>query len=374
MTTSAIPRAPENQTLVLDEQLRAVDAMMRTAALGGPTVLGVADETGTSILGAIAADALSVPGKRLRARLALEGSAALSSPASPVDARPWAAAVELVHNASLVHDDLQDGDRMRRGRPSTWAVYGAAQAINAGDLLLTVPYRLIGRCDVGGEVRWLLVDALARAVEQMARGQADEPGLRAGLGASEAATKDKQAAWLACARMKTGALLGVPVEGAALLAGLSASQAHSLARPFARAGELFQLVDDVIDAFGDKGRDCRGCDLDEGKVSSLVLAHLARHPKDAPWLLAVLDAPRGQTSARDIDEAIARFDGGGALNDVLDHIARLADSVRSAPMLASEPRLACVAADLVSRVLAPLQQLARTQLTWDQAALGRRVS
>lgn len=356
MTTSTAP--PERQSHAstdVDDDLLAIDALMRSAALGAHQRTG----EGTPILGAIAVDALAVPGKRLRARLALESCAALAS--HDIDARPWAAAVEMVHNASLVHDDLQDGDRIRRGRPSTWAVYGAAQAINAGDLMLTVPYRLIGRCEVPGEVRWHLVDALARAVEEMTRGQADEPSLR---------TRTSHDAWLACARMKTGALLAVPVEGAALLAGRSPSEAESLARAFARAGELFQMVDDVIDAFGDKGRDRRGCDLDEGKVSSLVVAHLARHPKDAPWLLRVLDAPRGQTSQRDIEDAIACFDERGALDDVLANIAALADEVRSAPLLAAEPGLASIASALIERVLAPLEALPRTRLSWGE----RRVS
>lgn len=362
MTTSTADREPARVS-TLEEELAAVDELMRAAVLGTSAPEQPTASCGTGLLGAIAAEALAVPGKRLRALLALQGCAALAS--EDVDARPWAAAVELVHNASLVHDDLQDGDRVRRGRPSTWAVHGAAQAINAGDLMLCVPYRLIGGCEVPGEVRWLLVDALARAIEEMARGQADEPSLR---------TRITLEAWLACARMKTGALLGAPIEGAALLAGRSPSQARGLARPFARAGELFQMVDDVIDAFGDKGRDRRGCDLDEGKISSLVVAHLTLHPQDAPWLLRVLDAPRGETSAADIDEAIARFDRQGALDDVLAHVARLADEVRGAPMLASEPELACIAAALVERVLAPLELVARTRMTWRQAPSRRRMS
>ena len=71
---------------------------------------------------------LDTGGKRLRARLAIAACQALGGRAE--DAIDWAAAVELLHNASLVHDDIQDGDRTRRGKPALWARYGPAQAIN----------------------------------------------------------------------------------------------------------------------------------------------------------------------------------------------------------------------------------------------------
>ena len=80
-------------------------------------------------------------GKRLRARLALAAGEALAAPLG--DAVAWATAVELLHNATLVHDDIQDGDRTRRGRPTLWTVHGTAQAINAGDMMLMLPYLAI---------------------------------------------------------------------------------------------------------------------------------------------------------------------------------------------------------------------------------------
>ena len=92
---------------------------------------------------AMVCEHLDTGGKRLRARLALASCQALGGTAE--DAVDWAAAVELLHNASLIHDDIQDGDRTRRGRPALWTKYGAAQAINTGDLLLMLPFRALNR-------------------------------------------------------------------------------------------------------------------------------------------------------------------------------------------------------------------------------------
>ena len=73
-------------------------------------------------------------GKCLRGRLALaEGS---SLDLADEDAMKWAMTCELLHNATLIHDDIQDNDPIRRGQPSLWKKYGVAQAINAGDFLI----------------------------------------------------------------------------------------------------------------------------------------------------------------------------------------------------------------------------------------------
>ena len=90
-------------------------------------------------LGAILWEHVNTGGKRLRARLALASCQALGG--TREQAVAWAAACELLHNATLIHDDLQDGDEVRRGREALWVRHGAAQAINAGDLALMLPYR-----------------------------------------------------------------------------------------------------------------------------------------------------------------------------------------------------------------------------------------
>jgi len=287
---------------------------------------------------------LATGGKRLRARLALQACGALGG--DPSMAVPWAAACELIHNASLVHDDLQDGDRYRRGVEALWARHGAEQAINAGDLMLMLPTLAVAELPVDGELRWELARLVAAHGARTAMGQAEEMALRANQRVDEAA-------YLSAARGKTAGLFGLPIEGAARLAGLGAARARSLAAPFEDLGLVYQLVDDVVDLYGDKGRDTPGADIREGKVSALVAQHLARHADDRLWLLGILRTPRDRTTDAQVAEVIGRFREGGALEDVLARIADLAAGV-DRDVLAAEPELYAVADALRARILKPL--------------------
>ena len=89
----------------------------------------------------IVRDHLAAGGKRLRARPALDAAAAFNVENQAVIDRTCAC--ELLYNASLIHDDVQDNDRKRRGKPSVWAVHGVKQAINADDLILMMSYRAV---------------------------------------------------------------------------------------------------------------------------------------------------------------------------------------------------------------------------------------
>ncbi|MEC8424852.1 MAG: polyprenyl synthetase family protein, partial [Myxococcota bacterium] len=121
--------------------------------------------------GVMVQEHLGTGGKRLRARLALAAATALG--VGP-GARAWAEAVELLHNATLIHDDIQDGDRVRRGQPTTWVRHGVAQAINAGDLMLMLPFLAISRGDVPVPVQAALSACLAEQAAATVRGQTDE--------------------------------------------------------------------------------------------------------------------------------------------------------------------------------------------------------
>ena len=128
-----------------------------------------------------------------------------------------------------------------------------------------------------------------------------------------------------------------------------------MADEFVTVGVLFQLQDDTRDLFAEKGRGECGSDLREGKVSALVVAHLALHPKDKEWLHDLLSNPRNETSNQDISDAIERFRTQGALDAVHHRIQTLSEDVRHSKVLAQSPALAAIAHDLVdwinSRVL-----------------------
>jgi geranylgeranyl diphosphate synthase type II len=170
-------------------------------------------------------------GKRVRPVLTLAAAEAVDG---DVDAAlPAAAAVELVHSFSLVHDDLPalDDDTERRGRPSVWAAYGEATAILAGDALLTEALRL-ALTYPGPEVARELTGATLRMIGGQ---QLDLEGSH-DLAAMHA--------------LKTGALFSASVMCGLWAAGLPAA-GHGPWRAFAgELGLLFQIVDDILDGDG----------------------------------------------------------------------------------------------------------------------------
>ena len=329
---------PLSAALRSEAGLDAVEALMLALSGGGE-----GDPAGD-----MAAEHLLSGGKRLRARLALAALEVLGGDRETGVA--WAAACELLHNATLIHDDLQDGDTTRRGLPTCWARHGAAQAINAGDLLLMLPFLAVARLDAPAEHRAALSAALAAHAAATVRGQSAE------LRLAGAARLD-WAAYLAAVEGKTGALFQLPVEGAALLAGRSGQEARALAAAFRGVGVLFQLQDDVLDLYGEKGRGAPGSDLREGKVSALVVEHLRLHPREAPWLRALLAMPRDCTPAGEVERAMERFRAGGALGGVLARINAQAWEVADAPALQREPSLRDLAWELVCVALAPIGHL-----------------
>ncbi|MBM4375852.1 MAG: polyprenyl synthetase family protein [Deltaproteobacteria bacterium] len=341
-TPESTPRAPDSSERVIassaDELIARVEEVMErlTGDASG-------DLTREMVL-----EHLATGGKRFRARLALEAGRALG--AEPSFAVGWAAAVELLHNATLVHDDIQDGDTIRRGKATVWARYGIEQAINAGDFLLMLPYLAVAELDCEPAVKARLMTVLARSAVDCVRGQVYELQLKS----------LEEVPWqryLRAVRGKTGALLAMAVEGSALLAGRSVDEAAAFAACFFPLGELFQMQDDVLDLYGDKGRSEQASDLYEGKVSALVVAHLERHPEETTWLRALLSAPRYATSPDDVRDAVERMRSGGALADVLGHIAAVEHETRSSPVLAAEPDLQATALQLCRMAQLPIAHL-----------------
>jgi len=287
---------------------------------------------------------LGAGGKRLRARLALAACHALGGYAE--DAIDWAAAVELLHNASLIHDDIQDGDRTRRGEPALWARYGAAQAINTGDLLLMLPFRALNRYPA--EAQAALVQILAEYAESTARGQIRELALTA--------SPDKGwGDYFDAVSGKTGTLFALPVRGAAELAGLMPEEAQELASALSSIGVIYQLQDDLLDLFDEKGRRPRGSDIYEGRLSAVVLTHLDLHPEDGPALFEVLGKPREETTPREVSDLINRFIEDGAASQLLGRIELLASELLSSDALNRTSGIHAVASELVARVLGPLE-------------------
>ncbi len=338
------PTTHASCSVTSDEGLALVEDLMRDACLaaGDP-------------LAHIACEHLDTGGKRLRARLALATAACVGGDGARRAAAPWAAAVELIHNASLIHDDVQDGDVLRREAPTTWAKHGVAQAINVGDLMLVLPFGTLDNLDCALRTRAQLTSKMSRAIVAMTSGQAQEPGLLAAC-----RNGNGRAAYVACAYGKTGALFALPVFGSLLLSGVPSETAAEVSRVFGELGVLFQMQDDVLDVFGDKGRKLPASDLYEGKVSALVVADLEHQTNADTGLLELLAAARSDTSSDDVARTVERFATGGALTSVLAEITARAERAVSHPSLRGAHTGAALrelASELVSMILAPIAPL-----------------
>ena len=317
----------------LDRAVEATEQLMRE----------LVDPGGPDRLGAMAGEHFEAGGKRIRTRLALAACKALGVPDRAAVA--WAAACEILHNATLVHDDLQDGDRVRRGRPTVWATHGAAQAINVGDRLLVLSFRAAGLAGQDDAMRWRLTDAIVSCADETVRGQSLEMDMLA----------RELLSWETCervARMKTGALIALPFRGAAVLAGWPAERVAALTLELSGLGLVFQTQDDVLDMSDQKGRE-RGSDIRRGRVTSLAAEHLARHPDERAWLLDALRAPAARSP---VEEVHARFRSAGTVDAVLDRMASRAAAVLASPAVEQVGGLLDVAQFLVQLMVAQVQR------------------
>lgn len=228
-------------------------------------------------------------GKRLRPALAF--AAARACGADPERVLPVAAAAELIHAYSLVHDDLpaMDDDSERRGRPTVHLRYGEATAILAGDALQARAFGLLAGAGVESEVIAML--AFAAGSEGLVGGQEDDLGF-----SLECATLERVAS---IHRRKTGALFRFAVSGAARLVGASGSVAQAL-DAFAEAyGLAFQLADDLGELSGGGKRD--ECSMLRLLTPDAVAQRARGHLADAQEALSPVGArARGLAELADL--------------------------------------------------------------------------
>ncbi len=184
-------------------------------------------------------------GKRLRPAFVFAGCEALGAP--PERALPAAAAVELVHTYSLIHDDLpcMDDDDERRGRPTVHVAYGEANAVLAGDALLAFAFEVLADAerDAGAAAVVACTRALAVAAgsRQLVGGQADDLAFASAGPATVARVESVH-------RRKSAALIAASVGCGARLAGASPGVLENLTEFGHEVGVAFQIADDVLDA------------------------------------------------------------------------------------------------------------------------------
>ncbi|MCD6321152.1 polyprenyl synthetase family protein [Candidatus Bipolaricaulota bacterium] len=236
-----------------------------------------------------------IGGKLLRPSLVCFSCEA--SGGDPTTALPLAVALELVHNFSLIHDDIQDKDELRRGRPTVWAVYGVEQAINAGDGMLVLALRqALGTENLSETQRLTALGALLSATYRMIEGQVLDLSL-------EGRSADV-AEYLDMARKKTGALIGCALELGGIAAGVDGELRTELRELGEVLGLAFQVRDDWIGIWGDPRKVGKpvGSDIARGKRSLPLVLALGKDPSLADLL---------DTGPLPLEEILGRLEGLG---------------------------------------------------------------
>ena len=254
-----------------------------------------------SPVGEMLAYALSARGKGIRP-LTVMLSAAVNSPTGKVGTRAQLAAmlVEMIHVASLVHDDVIDESMMRRGRPSVNARWQSRNAVVVGD------YILARTMSVGmSSAQYDLVQHIIGSIETLCEGEV--------LQSRHTADRDTdREAYLEIIRRKTASLLAVSASAGAMAARASDERVETMRRYGEMLGMAFQIKDDILDYTGGAATGKPACnDLREGKITLPLIALLEK--SDAAQRRELLDLLE---QCRQSDEAVAGMcrrvaEGGG---------------------------------------------------------------
>jgi octaprenyl-diphosphate synthase len=224
-----------------------------------------------------------------------------------------AVALELIHSATLLHDDIIDGGDMRRGRASAYVKYGTADTLVAGDFLFSKAFELCGRFEET-IVRWAAEACIALTEGEILQGR-----FRRNPAVS-------LADYLEIIRRKTASLFQQGARVAAHLAGADRRTVEALARSGNAIGMAFQVVDDLLDVEGHATRTGKsvGIDLRDGNPSLPIVLAL---PKSAVlrriW-------QNGQPLEAEIEEGLAAVRSSGVLEQVRDEAVRHARSAEEA--------------------------------------------
>jgi geranylgeranyl diphosphate synthase type I len=244
----------------------------------------------------IGCDDVAPCGKLLRPRMLMH--VALEEGGTFDGALDAALAIELLHNYSLVHDDIEDGDELRRGRQTVWSRYGVSHGINAGDAVCAVAYLTLLRNSASSPPERVLASArvLQRANLAMCAGQAYDLEF-------ESASDVSLEAYLAMIDGKTATLFGAACELGALSAGCDPVRARAYAELGRAYGRAFQIRNDILGMASDVAR---------RKWSFPIVWALAGPPSAARGTIAARYARLGCLDAVDVASIAEALDALGA--------------------------------------------------------------
>jgi octaprenyl-diphosphate synthase len=318
----------------LEDRLATVQAILGDDLLWIERTLAACTEVGPAPATDAAKHLVVRGGKRVRPTALLLSAACFGS--IPSAARELAVVSEMVHSATLLHDDVVDNGDERRGAPCARLLWGNGISVLAGDLLLV---GALERTSVHApDIMPDLIVTLRRLVE----GEIIQLRGRVALDVSEAT-------YLRILRDKTASLFAWSTRTGARLAGASVEQQESLAFFGDRLGIAFQLVDDVLDYESDQTGKTLFADLKEGKLTLPLVLAVARQPELAALLSRIHQGDQEPVLA--VSRAVVES---GTCDEVRrrarEHTASAIEALQSVPPSAARALLQGVAEQLVARV------------------------
>ena len=299
------PGSADRLARLAAQDMAAVDALVR-ARMDSPVPL----------IPALAEHLIGAGGKRVRPLVTV--AAARLTGGGGEGALQLAAAVEFIHTATLLHDDVVDGSSLRRGKVAAHLIWGGASSVLVGDFLFAGAFELM--VDAGSMAA---LEVLARASRVIAEGEVLQLTAAHDLNLT-------QEIYLRIIEAKTAELFAAAAEAGALVAGAPAEQAAALRSFGMNLGLAFQLIDDALDYGGAAdvlGKNA-GDDFREGKATLPLLFAIARSPQEAAFWERTIGR-REQTEA-DFKRAREIVVGAGALQATLDLAHDYADAAKTA--------------------------------------------
>lgn len=264
------------KTKTIEKNARIVNKYLNLKLKGNPKTLYDA-----------AAHLILHGGKRLRPHMVIKSCQILGGNA--VVAIPSASAVEMIHNFTLVHDDIMDNDEMRHGVPTVHKKFGMPIAILAGDVLFSKAYQIILDSKLSKDSIIQLVSRLAKACVEVCEGQLLDVKM------AEEKRIPSQKEYIGMISKKTAALFDVSCSMGAICATSNQSDISNLSIFGRNLGIAFQITDDLIGVMGDPEiiKKPVGNDLREGKKSlPILLAIKSASDKDKKVILKVFGNPK----------------------------------------------------------------------------------
>lgn len=305
-TTITHPVEPNIAKLleVIKPELQAVDEHIREEISSSvPTIRALGEHV------------LSSGGKRLRPALVCLSAYATGLPVDKTRLIPLAAAAELMHMATLIHDDVVDNTTTRRGRPTASALFGNGITVLTGDYLLAKAMDLLVK---DGDLS--IIRTVMRIAMEMSEGEVLQMVHANDVSISEQTYFD-------IIRKKTAVFIQGCCQAGAMIAGAPQPVVEALSQYGYHIGMAFQIADDLLDYTGSPARMGKpaGSDLREGKFTlPLIIALRESAPAERDRLLQLIETPPKDGEVQQIVEIIRRCDGFARSQSIAAHHARQA--------------------------------------------------